>query len=455
MSQASPTMGIVIVASQFPHYLELARACAASVREHASTVPGTIFTDMEQAVALQGEALQQLPAHGFATRNWGTDQLLKIAALIHSPYQRTLYLDADTLVRSGRIVEIFDDLDSHDWCSMIADKALSRSARLQEEPIFHTGVIALRTNPAVKQVLQAWLEAFDTNLGILQSAEADALSDTQRFLLSTDQYALSRVLPVEAAKPSLKIRELKSLWNYTGRLNEEPAEVIISHSPEIRAAADPEKQPLSELGIRQEFASPLLLKVLAKDPEFLGELATEIRGLTRANYSDDYLSGSGGARTQGDIFKSGRPQLKRLRDLLVPEISRYVSALIAASFSAPKDNNVNVEINGWAYVLQAGDYLAPHVHRKALVAGSFYIKVPTDEEGGGSLILHSPLASHMMMDGPLEPKTSLALKVEPGMLVLFPAYLLHSVTPFRSGERIVISFNVGLSAPDSEAQLSE
>jgi uncharacterized protein (TIGR02466 family) len=95
-----------------------------------------------------------------------------------------------------------------------------------------------------------------------------------------------------------------------------------------------------------------------------------------------------------------------------------------------------------------------HNHPNSVISGVFYSEV--DPVQGGSLLLHHPNDPHNLT----VPAHTILLETDPdkvaksayawrfanvavrtGMVVLFPSWLRHSVTPLKSGRRVSIAFN--------------
>lgn len=113
-------------------------------------------------------------------------------------------------------------------------------------------------------------------------------------------------------------------------------------------------------------------------------------------------------------------------------------------------------IEMWANVNQPGDANQLHCHPAAYWSGEFYPDPggAEHESGGGELMLEDPrypLAYMTVPDLLLKSRdqspmhSQVAIRPEKGLLVLFPAWLRHSVRPHRGDrERISIALNLML-----------
>ena len=102
----------------------------------------------------------------------------------------------------------------------------------------------------------------------------------------------------------------------------------------------------------------------------------------------------------------------------------------------------------WANIHYPGSYHQAHVHPNNFLGGTYYLQVA---EGNNEIIFTDPRPAAVFMR-PL-PATQNGLnafavpqRVEPGQLVMFPAWLSHQVPQNESSEaRITLSFNIMFS----------
>ena len=103
--------------------------------------------------------------------------------------------------------------------------------------------------------------------------------------------------------------------------------------------------------------------------------------------------------------------------------------------------------NMWAIINKQGAMNQKHHHSNSDLSAAYYV---TAKEGCGDIIFYDPrpgkVYKHPISNIPnLLNANNNGVKPEPGMLVLFPSYLEHSVNPNTTDhERIVISFNISL-----------
>jgi len=123
--------------------------------------------------------------------------------------------------------------------------------------------------------------------------------------------------------------------------------------------------------------------------------------------------------------------------------------------------NMNITVNiqhVWGNISVAGDFNPPHTH-SGTVSGVGYFKLPDDIEREWLLEDHDPSAGLInFWDGRSASMSLAQFKVKPrvGDLYCFPAWLNHSVGPFRSkGERWSFSYNCEVVNLNNDLHLSD
>ena len=108
-----------------------------------------------------------------------------------------------------------------------------------------------------------------------------------------------------------------------------------------------------------------------------------------------------------------------------------------------------VEITGsWANVNALGATHAMHNHPNNYLSGVYYVQT---QPGADSINFHDPRLQTGIIRPPFTELSrhntdQVVVEVSNGKLLMFPAWLTHSVAPNKSGEmRISISFNVMFS----------
>lgn len=148
----------------------------------------------------------------------------------------------------------------------------------------------------------------------------------------------------------------------------------------------------------------------------------------------------------GQAWQSGHNlhQLDECRDLVacVQRSTRSVLRFLRIGYDA-------FEITGcWANVLAKGASHRAHSHPNNFLSGAYYLCTPA---GADTINFHDPRPQAGIIRLPVTELTAentdqVVVRVKNGSLLLFPAYLQHSVDANASdAPRISISFNVMLS----------
>ena len=116
------------------------------------------------------------------------------------------------------------------------------------------------------------------------------------------------------------------------------------------------------------------------------------------------------------------------------------------------DYPVDWQIHAWANVNRMGDYHDLHNHPHCYLSGTYYVKIPGDTEAGGRkdlrpnrITFYDPRPGINMGSIRNDPYVDPEFTIlpEPGLLMLWPAFLNHFVHPNLSKEtRISVSFNI-------------
>ena len=162
-------------------------------------------------------------------------------------------------------------------------------------------------------------------------------------------------------------------------------------------------------------------------------------GATRSN--------KGGWHSENDMLKWGGEAAQAL-----------LKFVVAAAGKATKQVMMGQEMEAfkwqvimWANVNRSGHYNAAHIHTRSTWSGVYYPDVgepDPDYPSNGVLVLHNPKGGDRIgfLRSPYMPLTY-HIDPEPGLMVLFPSHLVHSVNPYQgSRPRISISFNL-MKAP--------
>ena len=138
-------------------------------------------------------------------------------------------------------------------------------------------------------------------------------------------------------------------------------------------------------------------------------------------------------------------KLDEFRELVsyINETTRTILSFLRISYDA-------FEITGcWANISPHGVSHSSHNHPNNFLSGVYYVRTP---ERANTINFHDPRIQTSVIRAPVTELTSentdqVVMKVSEGTLLIFPAYLQHSVDSNGSGEeRISISYNIMFSS---------
>lgn len=141
--------------------------------------------------------------------------------------------------------------------------------------------------------------------------------------------------------------------------------------------------------------------------------------------------------------------------------SCFDRAVLDYARNAGIDYELEWRVQAWPNVNRFGDYHNLHNHPHSWLSGTYYVQVPTPDEGGekrrsdldpGAISFFDPRPQANMNairgDGQVDPEHRIL--PQPGELLLWPAFLHHLVHPNLSRQaRISVSFNVVLRWRDA------
>ena len=451
--------GVVYCATRKPAYVQLAAQSARSLRALAPELAITLFTDQKPLPPGLADAFTRVEKLESPTRipspDWANGLIDKIVAIQNSPYERTFFIDADTLVRDDAVLKNLDRLDDVDILITECAEDASRSRRMMARPIYSSGILVYLHTPAVSLLIKKWLKLSLQNLEIVKSgAGAQALGLTSlnneqaRFLALTDQYSLAQILAPDRCPSSLKVETLGEEWNFRGDGKRHPdRSIIIDHQESLRGgSATVESSNQTTLSPQDRmiaaFPTPIFLRTIAGNDKLNQLLASTVREMAASQKSDDaFRSHQGGFYSDATFFQSVRPGVEQLQHHVQTTVVEYIHQLLGAN--GPK---MHVDLGAWVALTRAGDYQAPHVHAGATLSGIYYVEIPDVPEPQGCIDILNPIVSQEMTFLRSYSKTICRICPQPGNLLIFPAYCRHFVHPFTgTGERICVVFNVTVS----------
>jgi uncharacterized protein (TIGR02466 family) len=166
-------------------------------------------------------------------------------------------------------------------------------------------------------------------------------------------------------------------------------------------------------------------------------------------YIETLMRAGSGTRT-GGAWQSGRAlQEKSECAALISHIEAAVSSVLAFI----KVADAPFRITGcWVNVLDRGAAHAMHSHPNNFLSGVYYVQT---QEGADAISFHDPRPQTAVIRPPVTELTAyntdqVVVTVSDGTLLVFPAWLAHSVSVNTSARaRISVSFNAMFTAYDA------
>jgi uncharacterized protein (TIGR02466 family) len=209
-----------------------------------------------------------------------------------------------------------------------------------------------------------------------------------------------------------------------------------------------------DLQIHKLFATPVIMTRLGDMDALNASLLAYLLARAEAEPGRRH-SNLQGWQSDDDFHTLDLPAARRL----CARVTEVVSAATAVGVSGGlPDAGFAWRINAWANVNPPGASHALHGHPGAFWSAVYYV----DDGGagaddGGELVLQDPRgmlpAMHdpllrFRVEGCLSAGFVEAIRPRPGLLVVFPSWLLHAVEPFRGPRpRVSIAFNFGSPLP--------
>lgn len=153
-----------------------------------------------------------------------------------------------------------------------------------------------------------------------------------------------------------------------------------------------------------------------------------------------------------DLFTRDVPEIREFRQFCGTALSQSVLRLYA-DVTGGRDvpPGLTVEMfESWAHITRDGGYHEPHVHPNCSWCGIYYLE-PGDctfnPPNGVNRFFPTTQVQYVDFGTQAWVQVPIAAQPTEGKLILFPAYVSHSATPYRgTRDRIVLSFNARVLA---------
>jgi uncharacterized protein (TIGR02466 family) len=207
-----------------------------------------------------------------------------------------------------------------------------------------------------------------------------------------------------------------------------------------------------EIHVQGLFATPVAAIMLPGFEE-RNAVLTEIVLRRRETYPTLDASNNGGWHSTRDFAEWGG---RHGRDLIARARSAVTQLTRDREGNPVKPNWI---VEAWANVNQAHSSNACHYHPGAFWSASYYVAdggCLDNPELGGEFEMMDPRGAAPMMHAPmlkfageggLSAGSAETIRPRPGLLFIFPSFMLHGVRPYRGNSlRISVAINFGVNA---------
>lgn len=212
----------------------------------------------------------------------------------------------------------------------------------------------------------------------------------------------------------------------------------------------------SALEVSPLFSTPVVTFDVPGAVELNAELRRVIEQRMRS-HPNTHKSNLGGWQSSWDMDRWGGMPAIRLLAYARNLANRMTTDPQGATGQGPYPDHFAVTWIGnmWANVNRSGDANEFHSHPGAYWSGVYYVDdagIAADPSLGGELEFMDPRgpvplmnAPHLRISGSLSAGATERVTPEAGKMVIFPAWLMHGVRPYRGkAERISIAFNLAV-----------
>jgi uncharacterized protein (TIGR02466 family) len=182
------------------------------------------------------------------------------------------------------------------------------------------------------------------------------------------------------------------------------------------------------------FADPAVLSGLE---EAILKRRADDPGIKRSNIG-------GGWHSDLQLMQWGGESARRMLEYVIALVNRNTTSV---ALQGREGQSFQWLVESWANVNEKGGANARHVHGGCYWSAVYYVRM--DPGAGGELLLFDPRMPTLAMHAPhlrfrnTGGEREVRIKPEPGLVVVFPSWLAHSVEPWQGdGTRISIAINL-------------
>jgi uncharacterized protein (TIGR02466 family) len=190
------------------------------------------------------------------------------------------------------------------------------------------------------------------------------------------------------------------------------------------------------------FASPLLEHVWSDGPELNASLRESILDHASRHPGDERTNIGGWHSEVGGLRFCGAAGERLIGHMLA--MTEEATRRLYAQYATPLEP-LEWTLSAWANVNRRGDFNNMHTHPGATWSGVYYVDDGESHGHAEGTAIHlsdpSPTRTNIFFPG--LSTSDLLIRPVPGLMILFPGYVPHSVPPHRGDRpRISVAFNV-------------
>ncbi len=191
------------------------------------------------------------------------------------------------------------------------------------------------------------------------------------------------------------------------------------------------------------FATPLLAHRWSDGPELNEELRERILAEEQGTAGESKTNVGGWHSEAGQLEfcgDAGRRLILHMYEMADEATRRVLTEYGQAA------RPMRWTLHAWANINRAGDFNRTHTHPGSTWSGTYYVdpgEPPDDAEHGTPIHLFDPCQGRANTFLPPLIPSSILIRPEAGLMILFPSYLPHTVFDHRGRRpRISIAFNL-------------
>lgn len=191
------------------------------------------------------------------------------------------------------------------------------------------------------------------------------------------------------------------------------------------------------------FSTPIFHTVIEDTAQFNTDLSRIILEWRQKSPKGVKYSNQGGWHSEANFLQEiGEPYRTRLSAMFMKGVSSNLEVMIEPEEPLP----ARILVTAWANINERGDSNSSHCHPGCPWSGVYYVSTDVGPEVGGNLVFVDPRAAAVMIKhpyNPFSPTATITVIPKPGLLVVFPSFVYHFVSPYHSDiPRITVAFNM-------------